>query len=93
MCSTVQLRVSGIAANTNGLDCLYNMQMQTNVIPASWEHSVAGSFFPSANCYSGAPGVYTEQDLGMGQLEPQARGYAHAKIAGMNLLQNLEVSM
>ena len=85
-------RVSGIAANTNGLDCLYNMQMQTNVIRASWEHSVAGFFFPlSANCYSGAPGVYTEQDLGMGQLEPTSRGYAHAKIAGMNLLQNLEV--
>lgn len=86
-------KVGGILANkTQKADfILQNLQIQTNVIEASWRMAVKKLIFLGSSCIypRDCPQPMTESLLLTGPLEHTNDAYAIAKIAGIKLCQSL----
>lgn len=84
-------RVGGIKANDSlPAEFLYeNLQIQNNVIHASWQHGVKKLLFLGSSCIypKFAEQPMKESALLTGQLEPTNQWYAIAKIAGLKLCE------
>jgi GDP-L-fucose synthase len=84
-------RVGGIHANnTHPADFIYdNLQIQTNVIDASYRSGVRKLVFLGSSCIYPrlAPQPMKEEYLLTGELEPTNQWYAIAKIAGLKMCQ------
>jgi len=82
-------KVGGILANTlRPAEFIYlNLAIQTNVIHASWRHSVRKLLFLGSSCVYPklAPQPMSERDLLTSPLEPSNEPYAVAKIAGIKM--------
>ncbi len=82
-------RVGGIQANnTYPADFIReNLQIQANVIHASYEYDVKKLLFLGSSCIypKHAPQPMKEEDLLTGKLEPTNEPYAIAKIAGIKM--------
>ncbi len=82
-------KVGGILANdTYPADFIReNLEIQTNVIDASYRNGVARLLFLGSSCIYPklAPQPIKEEALLTGPLEPTNRAYALAKIAGMEM--------
>jgi len=80
-------KVGGIHANsTYPAEFIFsNMQVQMNIINASWKSSVKKLLFLGSSCIypKYAPQPMREEALLSGQLEPTNEAYAIAKIAGI----------
>jgi GDP-L-fucose synthase len=85
-------KVGGILANaTRPADFIRdNIQIQTNVIDASFRHGVRKLLFLGSSCIypREAPQPIVESSLLTGPLEPTNEPYAIAKIAGIRMLQS-----
>ncbi|MBI4704998.1 MAG: GDP-L-fucose synthase [Deltaproteobacteria bacterium] len=85
-------KVGGIRANdTYPADFIrVNLQIETNVIDASWRHGVRKLMFLGSSCIypKHAPQPMKEEHLLTGLLEPTNLPYAIAKIAGIALCQS-----
>ena len=84
-------KVGGIKAN---MDCpagfIYdNIQIQTNVIHASWKFDVRKLLFLGSNCMypKEASQPFREDSILSGKIEPTNEPYGIAKIAGMTMCQ------
>ena len=84
-------RVGGIKANSDYPVefLLENLQIQNNLISASFEHGVQKLLFLGSSCIypKFAPQPINENTLLTGPLEPTNETYAIAKIAGIKLCQ------
>jgi GDP-L-fucose synthase len=84
-------KVGGIHANsTYPVDFLLsNLNVQNNVIEASWRHGAKGLLFLGSSCIYPrlAPQPLKEEYLLTGPLEPTNQPYAVAKIAGIQLCE------
>ncbi|MGA8657647.1 MAG: GDP-L-fucose synthase [Chthoniobacterales bacterium] len=84
-------RVGGIKANSDYPVefLLENLQIQNNLISASFEHGVQKLLFLGSSCIypKFAPQPINENTLLTGPLEPTNEAYAIAKIAGIKLCQ------
>ena len=84
-------RVGGIEANRSHPVAFLqdNLQIQTNIIEASYRHGVRKLLFLGSSCIypRDAPQPMTEEVLLTGPLEPTNEWYAIAKIAGLKLCQ------
>jgi len=84
-------RVGGIYANnTYRAEFIYvNLQIQTNLIHASWKNNVKKLLFFSSSCVypRNCPQPMKEEYLWTGILEPTNQPYAVAKLAGMETCQ------
>jgi GDP-L-fucose synthase len=84
-------KVGGILANnTYPAEFLHdNLEIQTNVIHASWKHGVRKLLFLGSSCIypKFAPQPIREESLLTGELESTNEAYAIAKIAGIRLCQ------
>ena len=85
-------KVGGIYANsTYPAEFIYNnLQIQNNVIHASWKYSVKKLLFLGSSCIYPklASQPMTEESLLSGYLEPTNKPYAVAKIAGIITCQS-----
>jgi GDP-L-fucose synthase len=84
-------KVGGIHAN-NAYPAefiCYNLQLQTNVIDAAYQHGVRKLLFLGSSCVypKHAPQPMREDCLLSGPLEPTNESYAVAKIAGIKMCQ------
>ena len=84
-------RVGGIMANkTYRAEFIYtNLQIETNLIHASWKANVQCLLFFSSSCVypRHCPQPMKEEHLWSGPLEPTNEPYAVAKLAGMSMCQ------
>jgi GDP-L-fucose synthase len=82
-------KVGGILANiTHPAEFIYqNLAIETNVIHAAWRAGVAKLLFLGSACIypRDCPQPIKEEYLLTGPLEPSNRGYAVAKIAGLEM--------
>jgi GDP-L-fucose synthase len=82
-------RVGGIMANkTYRAEFIYtNLQIQNNIIHASWQVEVKKLLFFSSSCVYPrlCPQPMKEEHLWAGALEPTNKPYAVAKLAGMSM--------
>ncbi len=87
-------RVGGIQANIDNPAAflLDNLQIQNNVISASFMNKVNKFLFLGSSCIypKVCPQPMKEEYLLTGKLEPTNEGYAIAKIAGIKLLEGLK---
>jgi GDP-L-fucose synthase len=85
-------KVGGIHANsTYPAEFAYNnLQIQNNVVHASWKHGVKKLLFLGSSCIYPklAPQPMKEDSLLSSQLEPTNKAYAIAKIAGIVMCQS-----
>jgi GDP-L-fucose synthase len=87
-------RVGGIQANIDNpaTFLLDNLQIQNNVMSASFRNSVSKLLFLGSSCIypKECPQPMKEEYLLTGKLEPTNEGYAIAKIAGIKLLEGMK---
>lgn len=88
-------KVGGIMANnTYRADFIYqNLLIQNNVIGASWKNGVKKLLFLGSSCIypKNAPQPMTEESLLTSDLEYTNEPYAIAKIAGIKLIESLNI--
>lgn len=86
-------KVGGIQANIDNpaTFLLDNLQIQNNVIEASFKNGVKKLVFLGSSCIypRESPQPMKEEYLLTGKLEPTNEGYAIAKIAGIKLLEGM----
>lgn len=84
-------KVGGIMANSQyPANFIYdNLQIQNNVLHASWKYGVKKLLFLGSSCIypKFAPQPISEHSLLTGPLEPTNEAYAIAKIAGIKMCQ------
>ena len=84
-------RVGGIMANHQyPAEFIYeNIQSQTNIIHAAWQHGVKKLLYLGSSCIypKNSPQPMKEEYLMTGRVEPTSEPYAVAKIAGIKMCQ------